>query len=83
MIYILVVGLFHLVNADLCQFNTLLASVGLSEETLLVPHDEGLRIPYPARSRRLRAALHPAREKTGYHWQLLIEEEVKFVVVLW
>jgi len=81
-IYIPVVGLFHLVNTDLCQFNTHLASVGLSEETLHVAQDEGLRVPYPARSRRLRAALHPTREKVGYHWKLLIEEEVKFVVVL-
>jgi hypothetical protein len=79
-IYIPVVGLFHLVNTDLCQFNTLLASEGLSEETLLVPQDAGLPIPYPARTRRLRAALHPTREK--YHWKLLIEDEVKFVVVL-
>jgi len=82
-IYILVVGLSHLVNADLCQFNNLLASVGLSEETLLVPHDEGLQISYPARSRRLRAALQPTREKTGYHWKVLVEEEVKFAVILW
>jgi len=63
LIYIPVEGLFRHVNTDLCQFNTLLASVGLSKETLLVPQDEGLPIPYPAWTRRLRAALYPTKEK--------------------
>jgi hypothetical protein len=64
-IYIPVVGLFLIVNTDLCQFNTLLASVGLSEETLLVSQDEGLPIPYPAQTRRLRAALYSTKKKVN------------------